>query len=210
MTTQFKWHDGNANQTGEFQVQKNGDWVDMSQGFSISANTSAQFSFKTSFDGSSGAYVAFVMLSSDSIHQGVKLNPSESVSLPIDTGSTDIEFVASVLVSDDPKVNVTTSRTGSATCYLAWDGNTWTLTGDGAPTGGGDTFNVTAAQVTVHVSSTQSNTSVSIYESQNTANTLGSILAHASGSVSHTITSSGSYTVNVFRPLTSTATLLVS
>jgi hypothetical protein len=208
----FKWHDGKANQTGVFQIKHNGDWVNLSQGYSIPSNQSESFSVESDFDGSAGAYVTFVTMISDTLRKGVKLTTAHSpVSLTVDTGSSDIEFRASVLISDDPKVHITTSRGGVATCYLSWDGSSWTFSGDGAPATGSDTFNVTANQVTIVVTNAEAGTYSSIYLVEDTANTIGTIVQKQPGSLSTTLTgAAGTYTVNVFQPLDTAATLYVS
>jgi hypothetical protein len=210
----FKWHDGNANQTGYFQVYKDGSWHDLSDGYGIAANDNTNFGVETDFDGATGAYVTFVTITSDSLSKGVKLTTAGSqVSVALNTGNSTIQFRAAVLISDDPKVNISWSRSGTATCYLTWNGSYWTFSGTGAPSAGGDTFNVTANQVTIVVTNSQSNTSSSLYTSDNTSNTVGSIVATAAGSLTETITGSAgtsSYIVNVFQPLDEAGNLAVT
>jgi hypothetical protein len=210
----FKWHDGNANQTGEFQVYHDGSWHNLSSEYDIAANTTATFGFQSDFDGSTSPYVTFVTITSKSLSKGVKLtSPGNQVDLNLNTGNTNITFHAGVLISDDPKVNITWSRTGTAGCNLIWNGSSWSFSGDGAPAAGGDTFNVTANQVTITVTNSQSNTSSSIYTSDNTSNTVGTIIKTTPGSLTETITGvagTSSLIVNVFQPLDTAGVLAVT
>lgn len=201
----FKWKDGNANQTGKFQIYKNGSWNDLSNGYGIDGNTNTTFSLVSDFNDSPAAYVTFVTITSNSLNKGVKLmTPGNSVSVDLNTGSSTIEFKAGIMISDDPKVNITWSRSGTATCTLAWNGSSWAFSGDGAPPAGGDTFTVTANQVTIVVINLSANTSSAIYTSDNTANTVGTIAAIQAGGLNKTFSQSegtSSYIVNIFQPL---------
>jgi hypothetical protein len=157
-------------------------------------------------------YVTFVTMMSNSLSLGFKLAvPSTIVSLTSNSGTSSITCRASVLVSDDPKINVTYSP-GSVTCTMSWDGRSWTFSGDGAPTAGCE-FNVSASQVTIVVNNSQSGTSTAIYHPFDSTYTTGSIDGTTDGtSLTRTVSlASGSavYVANVFRKLDTSATLQV-
>jgi hypothetical protein len=208
----IRWKDSNGNQSGVFEVQQNDTWESFSN-VSLASNTAVEFKLHSKFDSGVTPYVAFVTLRSNSLSLGFKLAvPSTIVSLTSNSGTSSIVCRASVLVSDDPKINITHSP-GSVTCTMSWDGRSWTFSGDGAPTAGCE-FNVSASQVTIVVNNSQSGTSTAIYHPFDSTYTTGSIDGTTDGtSLTRTVSlASGSavYVANVFRKLDTSATLQVA
>jgi hypothetical protein len=208
----IRWKDSNGNQSGVFEVQQNDTWESLSQ-VSLKSNVNVEFDVHSKFDSGTPSYVTFVTMMSDSLALGFKLAvPSTVVSLTSNSGTSSIVYRASVLVSDDPKINITYSPGTVKQCTMSWDGQSWTFSGDGAPTAGCE-FNVSASQVTIVVNNSQSGTSTSIYHPFDTTLRTGGIDATTDGtSLTKTVSlASGSavYIANVFRKLDASATLRV-
>lgn len=207
----IRWKDSNGNQSGVFEIQQNDTWGPLSQ-VSLKSNVNVEFDLHSKFDSGAPSYVTFVTMMSDSLALGFKLAaPSTVVSLTSNSGTSSIVCRASVLVSDDPKINITHSP-GSVTCVMSWDGESWTFSGDGAPAAGCE-FNVSASQVTIVVNNSQSGTSTSIYHPFDTTLTTGGIDGTTDGtSLTKTVSlASGTavYIANVFQKLDASATLQV-
>ena len=213
---QIKWKDHNTNQTGSFLGYYDDDWKTLDELEISGPYTEHTFDLSTDFDDGESPYTAFVTLrsSTGSLYQGVKIAPLGEVSLTCTVGATPIEFVAAVLVSDDPKVKITPTQ-GTANCVMTWTGQTWSFSGDGAPASGCQ-FEVAATQVTITVNNYQIGTSCAVYCGTDATMTQGEVVAQENGTqlVKTVSVAAGggdvTYIANVFSKLDTAATLRIS
>jgi hypothetical protein len=216
MTNSFRiqWQDSNGNQSGSFagRSERHDDWNSLGD-FDLHENTSYDFHLSV---GDGLGYTTFVTLTIDGQTFGAKVPPGvhddlgdgndDSVPLgPLALGTSHVSVEAYVLVSEDPKVQVTWGKgTSNPTVQLIWNGGSigWT---DASGNPVGDTLAIESFnQVTFEVTDQSTNASeVAIYQSERLVGELTSAgYAYASTTVRQpTGASTTTYTINVFDPL---------
>lgn len=127
-TFYLRWH-----QEGNNQGQWEGSASSTNDGFYqlswwqlSAASQSYDFNFSTVHSsGASGSaaapYTVFSTMTDNGTVYGLKFSSASMINF---TPVGSLKFSAGQLISDDPKINISSS-TSQPTCYLAWDGQKW-------------------------------------------------------------------------------------
>lgn len=208
---QLQWQDGNGNGTGSWNGSADGHSTSLDN-WDLHTSGSPTYYFEFSTNQSTYNVYAMVTETGDgTVYYGAKFGtytnaqgqPCDGVestaTLSFSLTGNQLSFIPCELISDDPKIQISTAKGTPSTCTLDWDGTRWTMNGgsvDGALQMAFSSANTIT--VTVNDTSGDSNWSALYYPLGSPNVGSGTIPVHVTGS-------SGTYTLTLTQAMIPTS-----